>query len=243
MMKLSPPFSALFATVFATVLVATQAHAAGKAPLRYVEKVDGMLSAAERPPTAFQDKLGAALARQLRRPIKYVQLPRTRVMAVLENGEGDILCSYLPEWLPGDVDWTNAFIPVSEVVLTLPHVKPPDSVEELRGKRLGTVLGFRYPTLERALGKDFIRDDAPTSTLSIRKWQAGRFDYLVTPRSVITQHTANGMLKPGYHSLTISEVKTKCAVSRKGQITVEEVNAAIHALEKSGEMAEILKLR
>jgi ABC-type amino acid transport substrate-binding protein len=229
--------------IFAVLLAAASAQAADKTPLRYVEKVDGMLSATQRPPTAFQDKLGAALARQLKRPIQYIQLPRTRVVAGLENGDGDILCSYLPEWLPGEVDWTRAFIPVSEVVLTLPHVKPPASVEDLRGKPLGTVLGFRYPTLEKTLGKDFVRDDAPTSTLSIRKWQAGRFDYLVTPRSVITQHLANGMLQPGYHSLTISEVKTKCAVSRKSKITVDEFNAAINALEKSGEMAEILKLR
>jgi hypothetical protein len=41
----------------------------------------------------------------------------------------------------------------------------------------------------------------------------------------------------------IYEVKAKCAVSRKSQITVDEVNAVINAMEKSGEMAGILKLR
>lgn len=229
--------------LFVMLLATASAQAADKAPLRYVVKTDAMLSTDQQKPTEFQQKMGAALARQLGRPIKYVQLPRTRIMAALESGKGDVLCSYLPEWTPGDVDWTRAFIPVVEVLLTIPHVKPPASIEELRGKRLGTVLGFRYPTLERALGSDFIRDDAPTSSLSIKKWLGGRFDHLVTTRNVITQHTNDGVLPPGYHAMIVSEVKTMCAVSRKSQVTVEQVNAAVNALEKSGELAGILKLR
>lgn len=229
--------------LFALLLAAAAAQAADKTPLRYVVKTDGMLSVDQQKPTAFQQKMGAGLARQLGRPIQYVYMPRTRIMSALESGAGDVLCSYLPEWLPGDVDWTQAFIPVVELVLTLPRVKAPASIEELRGKRLGTVLGFRYPTLEKALGKDFIRDDAPTSALSIKKWVGGRFDYLVTPRNVITQHLADGTLPPGYHTLVVSEVKTMCAVSRKSKITVADFNAAINALDKNGELSGILKLR
>lgn len=224
-------------------LAAAAAQAADKEPLRYVVKTDAMLSADQQKPTEFQQKMGAALARQLGRPVKYVQLPRTRIMAALQDGSGDVLCSYLPEWLPGDADWTRAFIPVSEVLLTMPHIRPPASIEDLRGKRLGTVLGFRYPTLEKALGKDFIRDDAPTSALSIKKWAGGRFEHLVTTRNVITQHANDGILPQGYHVMTISEVKTMCAVSRKSKITIHEVNAAVNALEKSGELPGILKLR
>lgn len=229
--------------LLAMLLAAAATQAAEKAPLRYVVKTDAMLSADQQKPTEFQQKMGAALARQLGRPVKYVQLPRTRIMAALEDGKGDVLCSYLPEWTPGDVDWTRAFIPVVEVLLTMPHVKPPASIEELRGKRLGTVLGFRYPTMEKALGKDFIRDDAPTSSLSVRKWIGGRFDYLLTTRNVITQHANDGLLPQGYHVMIVSEVKTMCAVSRKSSITVDDINAAVNALEKSGELPAILKLR
>lgn len=229
--------------LFTILLAAGSVHAADKEPLRYVVKTDAMLSADQQKPTAFQQKMGAALARQLGRPITYVQLPRTRIMTALESGKGDVLCSYLPEWTPGDVDWTRAFIPVVEVLLTIPHVKRPVSIEELRGKRLGTVLGFRYPTLEKALGKDFIRDDAPTSALSIKKWTGGRFDYLLTTRNVITQHADDGILPQGYHVMIVSEVKTMCAVSRKSAITIHEINAAVNALEKNGELPGILKLR
>lgn len=219
------------------------AQGANKAPLRYVEKVDGALSANPQPKTIFQDRLGAALARQLGRPVQYIELPRTRVMQALESGSGDILCSYLPEWLQGEVDWTRAFIPISEIVVTLPRVKPPARLDELRGKRLGTVLGFRYPELEKIIGKDYVRDDAPSAALSVRKWLAGRFDYLVTPSTSFNKQVAEGHVPPGYHVLQVYEVKTMCAVSRKSEFTADQFNAAINALERSGELARILRLR
>jgi len=230
------------AFLMAALLAASATHAANKAPLRYVEKVDGLLGAVI-PPTEFQDKLGAALARQLGRKVEYVKLPRNRIMAALENGDGDILCSYLPEWLPGEVDWTRAFIPISEVVVSSPRVKAPATVEDLRGKRLGTVLGFRYPELDKTLGQDYIRDDAPSSALSVRKWLAGRFDYMVVPRTVLERHVNAGRMPAGYHVLTVYEVKTKCAVSRKSTISAADFNSAIDALDKAGELSKILKLR
>jgi ABC-type amino acid transport substrate-binding protein len=229
--------------ILVTLLAAAPLHAAEKPPLRYLQKVDGMMTPDQQQTTLFQDKLGAALAHQLGRQVKYIALPRRRLMAALEHGEGDILCSYLPEWLPGAVDWTRAFIPTSEVVVSSPHVKPPATVADLRGLRLGTVVGYQYPELEKIIGNDYIRDDAPTSVMSIRKWRAGRVDYLVTQRSAVNRQLAEGRLPPGYHVLVIYEVKAKCAVSRKSQITVDEVNAVINAMEKSGEMAGILKLR
>jgi len=217
-------------------------QAVDQPPLRYVEKVDDMLGAVI-PPTVFQDKLGAALARQLGRRVQYVKLPRNRIMAALENGDGDILCSYLPEWLPGEVDWTHAFIPISEVVVSSPRVRPPATVADLRGKRLGTVLGFLYPELEKTLGQDYIRDDAPSSALSVRKWLAGRFDYMVVPRHVLDKQVSAGRMPAGYHVLTVYEVKGKCAVSRKSKIGVADFNSAIDALDKAGELPKILKLR
>jgi ABC-type amino acid transport substrate-binding protein len=229
----------------AALLAATAAArsaARRKPPLRYVEKVDDMLGAVI-PPTVFQDKLGAALARQLGRKVEYVKLPRNRIMAALESGDGDILCSYLPEWLPGDVDWTQAFIPISEVVVSSPRVKAPATVEDLRGKRLGTVLGFRYPELEKTLGQDYIRDDAPSSALSVRKWLAGRFDYMVVPRTVLDKQVSAGRMPAGYHVMTVYEVKTMCAVSRKSKISAADFNSAIDALDKAGELPKILKLR
>lgn len=232
-----------YAALMMALLLAGGAQAAEKEPLRYVQKVDGMLNASPQIPMRFQNELGAALARQLGREVRYVQLPRTRVMGALESGEGDIQCSTLPEWLPGEVDWTRAFIPVSEVVASSPRVKPPSSLAELRGQRFGTVLGFRYPEVDRVLGQDYIRDDAPSTALSIRKWKAGRFDYLITPRTMIEREMALGTLPRGTHIMSIYEVKTMCAVSRKSKISVAEFNSAIEAMEKSGELARMLKQR
>ncbi|TFW17082.1 substrate-binding periplasmic protein [Duganella callida] len=234
----------LFSLLGAALIAALPGQGAtAKAPLRYVEKADGNLPANRKGRPLFQDALGAAMARQLGRPVKYVQLPRKRVMAALENGDGDVLCSYLPQWLPGEVEWSKPFLPVSEVVMSSPRVAPLAALDDLRGKTIGTVLGFRYPELEKTLGKDFVRDDAPSTMLSIRKWSAGRFDYVITPRTVVDSFSAEKIIAPGYHLLTVYEVKTMCAISRKSSISVAEFNAAIEALEKNGELTQIMKLR
>ena len=64
----------------------------------------------------------------------------------------------------------------------------------VKGKRVGTVLGFHYPDVEKRLGTDFVRDDAPSSPLSLRKWQLGRSDYVIAPRGAVDKMIANGEL-------------------------------------------------
>jgi len=228
------------------LFAATAAQAAppgGKPALRYIKKVDGAVPTNVQVHSAFQEGLGAALARQMGRQVEYLQLPRKRLAPALENGEGDIACSYTPDWLPGAVNWSRPFIPISDVVLSSPRVPAPASLEDLRGGRIGTVLGFSYPQLEQTLGADFVRDDAPTTQLSMRKWLIGRFDYIVAAGVDVEKQAAQRTLPAGSHVLPVFEVQDMCAISRSGRVSLAELNAAIDALEKSGELARLLKLR
>jgi hypothetical protein len=100
--------------------------------------------------------------------------------------------------------------------------------------------GLPLSGLEKTLGQDYIRDDAPSSALSVRKWLAGRFDYMVVPRTVLDKQVSAGRMPPGYHVMTVYEVKTMCAVSRKSKISVADFNSAIEALDKAGELPKIL---
>ena len=217
---------------------------ADNATLRFVRKIEdapGQSSPVRK--SGFQEALGAALATQLRMKVVFIGLPRKRMMSALESGDGDIVCGYLPAWFPGDVAWSRTFIPTSEVLVASKRVPAPTSLEALRGKKVGTVLGFQYPDIENKLGADFLRDDAPSLNLTVRKWQAGRFDYFVTTGQSIEKQFPNGELDAGYNLLLVSEVKSGCAVSRKGNVNVAQVSAALEALEKSGEMARLLRLR
>ncbi len=190
----------------------------------------------------FQSELGKILAERMGRSPRFLNLSRKRFRDALESGDGDILCGYLPEWLPGAFDWSRPFIPVTEVLVSASRVPPPAAVSDLKGKRIGTVLGFTYLELEKALGADFVRDDGPSNDSSLRKMMAGRFDYMVTTMSMIGPHLKSGGLPvPLNPPLVVKEFHTQCAVSRKGNIKVEELNKTIDGLIKSGELARLLQ--
>jgi ABC-type amino acid transport substrate-binding protein len=187
--------------------------------------------------------MAAAFGRQLKRPVKLMPLPRKRMMGALESAEGDIVCGYSPAWFKGDVDWTRPFIPTSEVLIASRRVPAPTALDDIRGKTVGTVLGFNYPEVQRRLGAGFVRDDAPSLELTLRKWQGGRFDYFLATGVTVERQFASGELAAGFNQLVISEEKTGCAIARRGTLSVAEVNAAIDAIEKSGELARLLLLR
>jgi ABC-type amino acid transport substrate-binding protein len=247
------PVSALIllSTAWVAAALASPATAPqGKQPattaalIRYVHKVEdapGKAPVSHR--SDFQKALGQALARQLKRPVTFMPLPRKRMMGALEAAEGDIVCGYSPAWFNGAVDWTRPFIPTSEVLIASRRVPAPASLEDVRGKIVGTVLGFNYPQVQRRLGAGFVRDDAPSLELTLRKWQGGRFDYFLATGVTVERQFASGELAAGFNQLVISEEKTGCAIARQGTLRVAEVNAAIDAIEKSGELARLLLLR
>ncbi len=191
----------------------------------------------------FQTSLGRALATAMGRPVRFLELPRNRIVAALVAGDGDILCGYLPQWMPGALDWSRAFIPETDVVVSSKRVPALRAIGDLKGKRIGTVLGFRYPDLEQALAGDFVRDDGPSESLSLKKMIAGRFDYVITTRATVNTQTARGTLPPDAHVFVIKEFRTMCAISRRGHATAAELNAAIDAIEHSGELDKLLRLR
>lgn len=238
----SPPSLLLVALTLWSA--AGMAAAAGKTELRFIQKVEdapGQTVAVRK--GGFQDSLGQALAKQLKMTPRFIGLPRKRMMGALEAGDGDIVCGYLPAWFQGEVNWTRPFIPTSEVLVASRRVPKPASLEDVRGKTVGTVLGFHYPDITQQLGAGFVRDDAPSIELTVRKWQAGRFDYFVTTGQSIAKQFPKGELASGYTLLVISAENSGCAVSRKGNVTVAEINSALDAMEKNGELARVLRLR
>jgi len=165
--------------------------------LRFVMKNEGLPMPDPAAVPRFQTLLGTALAHHMGRKVRFIGLPRKRMAAALVAGEGDILCGFTPEWMPGALEWSHPFIPVGDVLLSSANVPAPTRIEELKGKRIGTVLGFSYPDVEKKLGADFVRDDAPSPPLSLRKWSLGRSDYVLAPRSAVDKMIAAGSLPPG----------------------------------------------
>jgi ABC-type amino acid transport substrate-binding protein len=228
----------------ALVLALTGLQAAAAPPL--VVLVD---TGTEMPMAGFRDgrlaegihkDLGVALAARLGREADFLLLPRKRIAMALEAGQADVLCLYLPPWLPGNFQWTRGFFPVSEVVVTDTSVAQPHNLRDLNGKPVATVLGYYYPELEKAMGTGFIRDDGHSSSGNLRKMAAGRLHHAITQQSTLDYYLKVGEKLSLYPPLVVKHYKAQCAVSPQGSVNVNEVNKAIEQIVKDGSVSKII---
>ncbi|WP_269532299.1 ABC transporter substrate-binding protein [Chitinimonas sp. BJYL2] len=185
--------------------------------------------------------IGSALAGAMGRNATFKALPRRRLATEIESGGSDLICLYKPQWLPGAFDWSQPFVPITEILVSARTAKRPERLSDLAGQPIGSVLGFEHPEVSAALGTRFVRDNAPHAAANLRKLEAGRmqhalfvqlfFDYMVA------QNKVNVALHP---PLVVGNNLTQCAVSRRGQVRVAEVDAAIRQLNASGAITRLL---
>ncbi|PHV07623.1 ABC transporter substrate-binding protein [Janthinobacterium sp. BJB412] len=228
----------------ALMLVCAAAHPASAAEL--VVLVD---TGTEMPMAEFRDgqlaggmhlDLGRALAQKMGRTPRFLALPRKRIALALEAGRADLLCMYVPAWLPGNFHWSEPFFPLREVLLTDAGAARPRGLAELAGQPIATVLGYTYPTLEQALGGAFVRDDGPSNESNFRKMAVGRMHHVITQQSSLDYHQKVGAKLQVHPPLLVKHYLGQCAVSPRGHAGLAEVDAAIAQLVKDGTVQHIM---
>jgi polar amino acid transport system substrate-binding protein len=176
--------------------------------------------------------IGQALAVQMGRRASFTLLPRKRLMQAMESGSADVICNYLPVWLPGDFDWSASFIPNAELLISDLRARKPSVLRGFANVPIGTVLGYVYSELDQALGLRFVRDDAPSMHHNVLKMAAGRVQHMVINQFELEYLQRQGEFKMPLHPFTVlRSFKGQCAVSRRGLVSVAEVNQAIAALQ------------
>jgi polar amino acid transport system substrate-binding protein len=185
--------------------------------------------------------IGLALAAHMQRTPKFMSLPRKRIVRALADGSADVLCSYVPEWLDGSFQWTQAFIPIVEVLIADRSVERPRDIAELAGKPIGTVLGYSHPEMNALLGDGFVRADGPSTEANFRKVAAGRIKYALTGKSFLEWRLKQGDLPLALHPpLVVKSYMGQCAVSPKGRAKLAEVDRAIAQMLKDGTVNAIV---
>ncbi len=185
--------------------------------------------------------IGLALASHMKRTPKFMSLPRKRIVRALEKGDADVLCSYVPEWLDGSFHWTQPFIPIVQVLIADRSVERPDTILDLAGKPIGTVLGYAHPEMLDLLGDGFIRADGPSTEANFRKVAAGRIKYALTGKTFLEWRMKQGDLPLSLHPpLVVTSYMGQCAVSPKGRAKVAEVDRAIGQMIKDGTVNAIV---
>jgi polar amino acid transport system substrate-binding protein len=187
-------------------------------------------------------ELGRLLARQLGLELQMVALPRKRLRDELLQGRVDGACAYLPEWLPGPLQWSKPFFLQEYAIVSRADAPAPANLEALRGQRLGTVLGFVYPELEAALGGGFVRDDAPDAAASLRKLAADRLQHVAVSQRLLGYLRRSGQFSAAVHPpLAVGEMRTQCALAPGAKVSVQQLNQAIDTIERNGSLAALYR--
>lgn len=184
--------------------------------------------------------LGDSIAQRMGLRVRYVSVPAKRVAEFLVSGRADGVCYVLPRWLPGAYNWSEPLIPDSGVLLARTDAPQVRNLTDLANKPIGTVLGYSYPLIDAVLGKDFIRQDAPSMELNISKIQHGRMQYAVMGKmnaEYLMRFDAQRKLRI---DLEFDYFKTQCAFSRQSAIPFGDVQKAISSLVADGSVDRLL---
>lgn len=185
--------------------------------------------------------LGQALARRLGRDLVTRPVPRKRLAEALQRGEGDLLCDYQSEWLPGAFAWSRPFIPDQALLVTAASAPAPATLAALAGQPVGTVRGYVYPEMTDALRAGFMRNDAPDAVTNLQKLALGRVQHALTGRRVLEYQQRLGRFTlPLHPPLVVSEVLAQCALSPSSPVNLAALNAAIQGLLADGELNRLL---
>jgi polar amino acid transport system substrate-binding protein len=184
------------------------------------------------------------LAQKVGRRAEMLVLPRLRVQRLLSTGGIDVRCYVNPDWL-GEAHhqyiWSLPFMLQRDVIVA--RVAEPDfTLEQLRGERLGTVLGFSYPRLEPLLASGEIhREDVRTQALALEKLEAGRYRYAISNDLSLNWFNRNRPQEKRLHALAeISADPVGCVVRDAPDVPTQALLRAMVQMKEDGEFDAIL---
>lgn len=184
--------------------------------------------------------IGEELARRLGYKARFLTIPSKRSAISLTHGEADGLCFVMPGWIDGKFNWTRPVIPAAGVIAANSSAPVVTSLQALAGERVGTVLGYRYPEVDAALGEQLLRDDAPTVLHSLNKLVAGRSKYAIVDQMTVEYHNKRFPATPLRIDHTYLKFKASCAFSLRSKVRFADVDRVITGMADDGTIEGIL---
>jgi len=208
---------------------------------------------AELPPPLFFDSgtelsglvpdYSMAIVESLGRKGAFMVLPRNRLFQYLETGRVDILCYMSKEWAEDQSSflWADPLFLKREVILGPSPM--PRNPTDLKGKTLGTMVGYLYPKLdEHFKNKTIYREDAANAELTLNKLLNRHLDYAISDELYLDHYKKHHQdIDKGRERLLLQQYPVSCAVSKVGSVTTKELNSAIRKLKESKKLESIFK--
>lgn len=209
-------------------------------PLTNISLVEGQYQVNEKQGTLIE--LGHAISAALEIPIKIDAIPRNEVVNNLLNGQSDIVCYMIPQWLPNaasSVNWTEPFMQTRDILISKKSGLLIDQLGDLEGQTIGLIKHYSYPLLNDLLAKQLIHPIYSTSEANsfIQLFKNPDVDAIVLKELVFDwlAQKHSGLLQTGNitkHPLVIEFIEPKCAVSRYKPLDMDKINLGIQSFKE-----------
>ncbi len=189
--------------------------------------------------------IGDAVAKELNVKVEYKQSTANRIKVEVKEGTIHVLPIFNPAWwpTPGDFNWTSPLFPETNIFVTS-KAKPfaINGFDDLKGKRIGTILGYYYPTLDPYFKKgEMIRDDGSSLQQNFDKLKAGRIDALVDSNIILSYKLKSLGADFQASSFAAASQDVYFGLSKTLPVDGAKLLAAFEKIKKSGLIDSILK--
>lgn len=184
------------------------------------------------------------IAERVGRKAEELVMSRARIQPLLAEGAVDVSCYMNPAWLAethASYRWSVPFMNQRSILVARPGTSPA-KLWSLRGRRIGTVLGFYYPETDVAFRDGtLIRDDARTEHQVLEKLAAGRNQYALSTQVALDWFHRN---RPAGRELQIvdrlSEYSIHFIVRDEPDVPAREILDVMKQMQHDGEFGAIL---
>ncbi|AOE83885.1 substrate-binding periplasmic protein [Pseudomonas sp. TCU-HL1] len=206
----------------------------------YVEVSDHVLLG------GFIQRLGERIGQDLAVPVNFVETPNKRIEASLKSGRIHLICNANPEWMVDATayHWSPPLLEEEDVLLQHRDSPAITSLSDLKGKVLGTYLGYAYsvPLMEAFANRDVERKDMRDRDMSLNLLSRKRLDAIIDMRRALAYELARRPEAPLLFSPWVVErYRLHCAYGNQLPVSAERLDAALQNLRDSGEVERLLQ--
>jgi len=200
----------------------------------------------DQPTRGILHDMMVSLAARVGRPAEFHVLARARVQSAMEHGEVDIRCYAAQSWLPnqsGDYIWSIPLFVQRDMLVSADAHAQPVIAQNLPAQRIGTVLGYTYPSLQVLFERgQLTRDDARNQQQVLEKLAAGRNRYGVSNQWTLDWFNQKRLSGAQLHSVAVlQEQAVGCFVRNDPRLPVQQILRALLQMKMSGEVDELIE--
>ncbi|WP_044871829.1 ABC transporter substrate-binding protein [Pseudomonas sp. LFM046] len=194
----------------------------------------------------FIHRLGERIGKDLAVTVSFVETPNKRIEESLKSGRIHVICNANPEWMvdAAAYHWSPPLFEEEDVLVQHRDSPPISSLADLKGKVLGTSLGFAYsvPLMEAFANHDVERKDVRDLDTRINLLSRKRLDAIIDMRRALAYElTVRPDAPLVFSPWVVERYPLHCAYGSRLPVAPERLDATLQGLRDSGELELLLQ--